>query len=737
MNVLRTWSIRSKLTAIIVVSTIVPLTAGLAVVVMNDVRALKRELADATVLMARVTAENSVTDVAFSDEESSARTLSKLASIPNMRWAAIYDKQGRMFSMFAPRGVRPPSAPPPGENVRLVSATEIRATAPILYAGERYGTLYLCISTEALRAKVRDHLLTLLLVMAAVVFAAIVLAMRLEKIVSAPILELAALAREISTQHDYSARATPRSEDEVGALAEDFNEMLRQIEKRQLERDEADQRTREKSQFLANMSHELRTPLNAIIGFSEVLRTRLSGHIQEREERFLDNINSSGQHLLGIVNDILDLSKIEAGRMEVSPETFQLRNAVEGVCSLMRGVSSRKNVSIEIDVEQEIPDIEADPVKVKQILYNLLSNAVKFSPERSTVTIRARHLPESASPLHNDCVQIRVTDQGIGIDPKDHKRIFDEFQQVDSTISRQFEGTGLGLTLVKRFVDVHAGAIDLESALGRGSTFTVTLPLRFRGIGLTPEVPREPAVSSHRLVLVVEDDDHAYRAIEERLVAAGYVPHHARTGEEGIAFARELHPVAITLDLILPGIDGIEVLKTLKSDPSTRSIPVIIVSVMDNRELGFAFGAFDYLVKPVEPERVVEALERIDHRRNDKLLVIDDDPALHDMLDDSLRSQGYELLHAYGASEGVVRASTEQPALVILDLMMQGMIGFDVAARLNDDPRTASLPIVIVTSKELSGGDRLRLKGKVQALVERGELSGNRLVDVIRELVQP
>jgi len=586
MKSLRTLSIRGKLIGIIAVATFLPLAAGFVAVIFSDVRALKHELVETTVLIARVTAENSVSDLAFSDREASQKTLSKLASIPAIRWAAVYEPNGRLFATYAARGLRVPQQVSVTDGLRTFEIDELRVSEPIVYGSDRYGTIVLSMSTGGLATKVRDHSLVLLIVLIGCVAVAILLARRLEKIVSQPILELAALAREISEKHDYSVRVPRRSEDEVGVLAAGFNEMLTQIERRQRERDEADQRTREKSQFLANMSHELRTPLNAIIGFSEVLRTRLGGRIESREERFLDNINSSGQHLLGIVNDILDLSKIEAGKMEVSPERFALRNAVEGVCSLMRGVSSRRKITFELDLDDSLPLIEADPVKVKQILYNLLSNAVKFSPEKSTVIIRTRALGAYG-------VRISVIDHGIGIDKYDHERIFREFQQVDSTTSRQFEGTGLGLTLVKKFVEMHGGAIELQSALGEGSCFTVTLPLRFRGLGLQiarPAVAAEPGANG-RTVLVIEDDDPAWAAMETSLCAAGYVPRHARSGEEGITLARELHPAAITLDLVLPGIDGIDVLKRLKSDSRTREIPVVVVSVAGDRELGVAFGA--------------------------------------------------------------------------------------------------------------------------------------------------
>jgi signal transduction histidine kinase/DNA-binding response OmpR family regulator len=729
MITLRKLSIRNKLIAIVLLATILPLVFGFAVVVINERSTLRRDMLDDAVAIARVTAENAVPDIAFGDREAAVTTLSKLESVPSVQRAFLFDKEGNLFATWTRSGRA--TTPPTSPSARLWSGRNLEVSEPVSYNGERYGTISLDLTTAGLQAKLRGHLVTLLILTAIVVAAAFVLGVRLEKIVSQPILDLAALARDVSERHDYSVRVRTAGEDEIGVLADGFNEMLTQIERRSRERDEADQRTREKSQFLANMSHELRTPLNAIIGFSEILHTRLEGRAAERELKFLDNINSSGQHLLGIVNDILDLSKIEAGRMEMAPERFPIALAVDGVCTLMRGVSTQRRVQLEVDLEPDLPEIEADPVKVKQILYNLVSNAVRFSPEGSTVTIRAELRKDGEPPLYEESIRLSVIDRGIGIDPKDHARIFMEFQQVDSRISRQFGGTGLGLTLVKKFVDLHGGLVELTSALGAGSTFAVTLPMRFHGKGMTRPRPIADRGKKHRRVLVIEDEIDAFRSIEESLRVAGFEPVNARSGEEGIALARELQPAAITLDLMLPGIDGIEVLKRLKADPKTRSIPVIIVSMTNNRELAVAFGASDYFVKPVDYDQLLGSLRRHVRGGNPRLLVVDDDRELHDMLDGRLRQHGYSLVHAYGASEGFVRASTEEPSLVILDLMMQEMNGFDLATQLKSDPRTSSLPILVVTEHELTGGDRERLIGKINGLVDRGDV-----VSAIRNLVE-
>jgi signal transduction histidine kinase len=311
--------------------------------------------------------------------------------------------------------------------------------------------------------------------------------MRLQGLISRPILDLAGLVRKVSETHDYSLRARKEGEDEIGSLADGVNEMLSRIQERELERDLADRRTREKSRFLANMSHELRTPLNSIIGFSEVLISRLQDRVPAKDLKFLRNIHGSGQHLLAVVNDILDISKVEAGTMEVRPAALSVRAVIEGVRQVMKGLSARRSVAVAVEVPDDLPPLEADPEKLKQVLYHLLSNAVKFSPFGGTVTLRARLLAAEASPLGEEAVAISVADQGPGIDPRDHELIFQEFRQVES--GSPIEGSGLGLSIVKKFVELHGGRVTVDSALGRGATFTAVLPRRFRSRGTASGAP--------------------------------------------------------------------------------------------------------------------------------------------------------------------------------------------------------------------------------------------------------
>ncbi len=507
-----------------------------------------------------------------------------------------------------------------------------------------------------------------------------------------------------------------RKVEELTALTRELADANRRIK-------EAD---RLKSQFLATMSHELRTPMNSIIGFSEILNDRLDGKIDPKHLGFLKHIHTSGQHLLGIINDILDLSKIEAGKMEIYPEYFTIEPVIESVCNVMRGMS-KANANIVVAIEPDLPQVETDLAKFKQVLFNLLSNAVKFSPPGSPIHVRAA--------MRDNCIEVSVRDEGIGIDPAHHRMIFEEFRQVDSSARREFGGTGLGLALVRKFVELQGGRVEVDSKPGAGSTFAFTLPVRSRAavIARAPEAQAKGA-----RVLVIEDDPNAYELISSALGSAGFLSIRARHGDEALRLARESQPVAVTLDLVLPGVDGWEVLKRLKSDVATRELPVVIISMVGNRDLGMALGADDYFVKPVDRDRLVERVRAIAARGTSgarpRLLVIDDDAAVHTLLDEDLSSLGFAIDNAYSGEEGLRAAVNATPDVIILDLMMPNMSGFEVADSLKDDPRTANIPIVVLTSKELSHDDRALLHTKVKGFVQKGSSAREQLVRELRRV---
>ncbi len=517
-------------------------------------------------------------------------------------------------------------------------------------------------------------------------------------------------------------------------LTQDLEQGTRALAEANVAIREAD---RMKSQFLANMSHELRTPLNSIIGFSEILIDRLREQVQPKHLKFLHNVHASGQHLLAIINDILDLSKVEAGKMEFHPEPLRPGPTLDGVLHVMQGMAQQQRITFELDVPADLPEVVTDPAKFKQVLYNLLSNAVKFSLEGSTVQVAARLLAAAESPLGAASLAISVRDRGIGIPETDLDEIFREFHQVDGGSTRRFGGTGLGLAIVKKFVEHQGGRVRVESHLGLGSTFTVLLPLH--PAGSAPHAPEPYAgVEREHVVLVVEDDPAAFEGLARALRAAGYAPVRARQGEDALDAARRLRPAVITLDIGLPGMSGWEVLKELKRQADTCDIPVVIVSLMQNRELGLALGAEDYFTKPVDRGRLVARLREIapgpPPPAGARVLVVDDDPAVHELVEAELLPLGYVLEHAHSGREGLERARGGRFEAVILDLMMPDLSGFEVAARLKDDPATAALPIVVLTARDLSAPEREALSGKIESLVRKGEGGTLKLVEAVRQL---
>jgi signal transduction histidine kinase/CheY-like chemotaxis protein len=488
-----------------------------------------------------------------------------------------------------------------------------------------------------------------------------------------------------------------------------------------------------KTVFLANMSHELRTPLNAILGFSELLIDSTNGQFPDAtRKRFLEQIHSSGKHLLGLINDILDLSKIEAGQMELRLQMVSVADVVGQVASTVEPLAAQKQIHLEFEAASA-GQILADEGKLKQMILNLVANAIKFTPEGGTVTIKGARIV--------DRLEIVVSDTGIGIAEQDLPRLFMEFQQVDSGTSRKQQGTGLGLALSRSFAILHGGDVRVESELGKGSRFTIDLPFEARSPHLMPKALAESVAKaagdlSRPLVLVVEDDPAAAELLGRQIERAGFRTEIARTGVEAVAMAKEHKPAAITLDILLPDVDGWEVLTRLKRDEMTSDIPVIVVSVVDNPELGRALGALDYFVKPVEAKELVHRLLSFNFKRKSgdrktRILVVDDEVANRDWLKEVLEPEGFTVLLAKGGQEAIELAMSRKPDLLMLDLLMPGVNGFDVVAALSGNEGTKAIPIVVLTAKSLTRADIKQLNGHVSTILKRGSTGA---VDLLVQL---
>ena len=492
-----------------------------------------------------------------------------------------------------------------------------------------------------------------------------------------------------------------------------------------------------KSVFLANMSHELRTPLSAILGFSELLIDDGAGRFNEASRKnFLQHIHSGGENLLGLINDILDLAKVEAGQMKLRPETLRVANVVDDVIGVAQPLAAKKQLTISKQVSSSIVLI-ADAGKLKQMLLNLVSNAIKFTPEGGTVTIAAKQLPEA--------LEISVSDTGIGISKADQGRIFEEFQQLDSGIGRVAQGTGLGLALTRHFAVLHGGDVRLESELGKGSTFTLCLPvagLAPLGPAVTDRVaPTDANTPDDRpLILVVEDNEADAELVAHIVERGGFRVEIARTGGEALDKARTSKPAAILLDIVLPELDGWEVLARLKRDETTSGIPVVVVSVVDNPDLGAALGALDYLVKPIRPNQLLDRLRRFNFKRQTgeekiNVLVVDDETIQRELLATVLESEGFTVVQAAGGREAIQVAIAIKPDLVLLDLMMPDVTGLDVVRALRANAATKATPIMILTAKDLTDSDKGHLNGHVSAILGHGSTGAHDLLGHLQRVV--
>ncbi len=481
-----------------------------------------------------------------------------------------------------------------------------------------------------------------------------------------------------------------------------------------------------KTQFLANMSHELRTPLNSIIGFSRVMLRGIDGPLSEMQSTDLTSIYNSGQHLLGLINNILDLSKIEAGKMELSIESVNLNDVAKTVMSTAIALVKDKAVKLEQDVPPDLPTVMADQTRVRQIILNLVSNAAKFT-EKGFVRLRMVSTPKE--------VLISVTDSGIGIPSDKLEHVFEEFTQVDASTTRKYGGTGLGLAISRKFVDMHKGRIWVESEMGVGSTFTFTLPRE----QAEPEPPvsrptdLEARGEGKKLIMCIDDDPGVITLYKRYLEKQDYRVIGVTDPTKAVEEARRVLPYAITLDVMMPRKDGWDVLADLKKTPEISNTPILVCSIVQDKTRGFSLGAADYLVKPITEDELRRALARISRDKTiNKILVVDDEPSALQLLKRILESQPqYKVLDATGGAQALMIIQNEKPDLVLLDLMMPEVDGFAVLDNIKSNSDTHDIPVIIVTAKEITAEDRERLNGNMTALYNKGMFTAEQLLDDI------
>jgi signal transduction histidine kinase/DNA-binding response OmpR family regulator len=731
---------------------------------------------DATVrglsMQAQIIGSTTASALLFDDPQSAENTLSALKASRDISSAGIYTPNGGLFASYSrDAGGQIPALPAmsPGEiEVHWIKSDEIVLVRSIVFQGKPIGTVFIRSDVEELNQRLKQYAGIAGIVLSACLLAALFVSAIFRRAVAEPIVHLAEVARIVSREKNYSVRATPiRNHGELAILIDAFNEMLAQIQqseaalrkahdsleqrvqertaeleaaKKEVEafslsvlqaKEEIERASKFKDQFLSTMSHELRTPLNAVVGFSDLLTEEQYGPLNEKQKRYVKHIHAGGHHLLRLINDILDLSKIEAGRLQLSIENVPVGSTFAYVLDTIRTLSDKKGHTLTADCPPDLT-VRADSTRFRQILMNLLGNAIKFTPDSGKIEVAARQL--------DGMVRVEVRDSGPGIPPEEQQRVFEAFYRMGQT-EKGVEGTGLGLAITRRLVELQGGELGIESEPGLGSCFFFTLPIvpKVQSLGI-PTAARRNGEKAAR-ILVVENDLAAAHLLESQLTSAGYEAVLCSQPDRAVEMAAELQPGAVTLDIVMKPISGWEVLRTLKTDPRTAAIPVIVVTIVDERAVGALLGADEYIVKPVDKEVLLAAVERRLNRRpqagrtGGKILVVEDDAPTREFMADFLSKQGYTVATAADAREARARVETSLPEIVILDLILPDASGFQLLAEWRTGSRTSELPIFVLTSKDLTPEEQDYLRTKTTALFRKQELWQEGLTRQLHRLV--
>ncbi len=741
MTPFKNMSIKSKLTWVIMLTSCVALLIACGAFVAYELFTFRKALVLELSTLADVIGKNSAPSLTVGMPSAAEKVLSSLSAEKQIIAACLY-KDGRIWEKY-PKERKDQAFPPyfSGEDHRFENGSLLLFHPVVDPENKQLGTLFIQSSLGPMYSRLRRDVALVLGVLFVGSVVALLISSRLQGVISTPILQLSQTARVVSENRDYSVRARKQTQDEVGTLIDSFNEMLSQIQKRDTDlqeaRDSANRANQAKSNFLSFMSHELRTPLTAIIGFSEMLLSSVEAEKREEWADDLRRINDSGKYLLELINDILDISKIEAGKMEVRVEKFAVAGLLRDVSEALRPLVDEKANRLVIESGEDVGFMHSDAIKVRQSLLNLLSNANKFT-DQGMISLSASRLAKEGA----DWLIFRVKDTGIGMTSEQISRLFRAFSQADNSTARRYGGSGLGLALTRQFCQMLGGNVSVESEPGKGSCFTIelpaTIPSRTKTMSLqVPVAGSIPVPATANSILVIDDDPGVHQLLADALREEGYALHFASSGSEGLRLAKELRPAVITLDVLMPEMDGWVVLSLLKADPELAGIPVVMLSVRADESFAFAMGVADYLKKPIDRKRLIALLQKY-HRSEPPVavLVVEDDSNMRQMLRRMLEQETWTVCEAANGKAALECIARARPSLIILDMLMPVMDGFQMVAELQKHEDWRKIPVVVVSAKELTKEDRLRLQGCVTTILQKGSFGRDELMHEVQQTVR-